>query len=99
MLSDGERPQLSDEQLAQISKEELVNKFKQLQKYTDSLKAKFEQSSRESEKKLAQLDQSKSLEIAKLKNVILMKYMASKETEANVILNFILTIFLFLKET
>ena len=84
MLSDQEMIQLTDDQLSQLSKDELALKYKQLFKYAENLKLKSDQNQKENEKKLSQLDFQKSLEIAKLKNVILVKYMNSKESEAHV---------------
>ena len=76
MSSDGEYPIfLNDEQLAKISKEDLVNNYKQLQNYIETLKTKNQQNEKE-----------KLFEIAKLKNLILMKYVSSKEQESTVIL-------------
>jgi hypothetical protein len=77
MLSDGEYPIfLNDEQLAKISKEDLVNNYKQLQNCIETLNTKRQQNEKE-----------KLFEIAKLKNLILMKYVSSKEQESTVILN------------
>lgn len=75
MLADEERPYLNEDQLALLEKDELIKHFKQLQKYTDNLQLKYQQS-----------DKVKSFEIAKLKNLILMKYVSSKEQESTVII-------------
>ncbi len=68
-----DRPRLADEQLQVLNKEELVAKWRLLNSYVDSL-----------ENKLASVESQKSLEIAKLKNIILMKYISSKQLESTV---------------
>jgi len=68
-----DRPRLADEQLEVLNKEELVAKWRLLNSYVDSL-----------ENKLASVESHKSLEIAKLKNIILMKYISSKQLESTV---------------
>lgn len=73
MLSDEERVVLTDDQLAQMSKDDLIKSYKQLQKYVDNLTAKYQQT-----------DRVKSIEIAKMKNIILMRHLATKEQESNV---------------
>jgi hypothetical protein len=67
------RPRLADEQLEVLNKEELVAKWRLLNSYVDSL-----------ENKLASVESQKSLEIAKLKNIIIMKYISSKQLESTV---------------
>lgn len=72
MISDQvTRPILSDEQLAQMTKEDLMAKYKQLDTYVNQHEAK-------SDKQLAEIQTQKSFEIAKLKNIILMKYVTGK---------------------
>ena len=73
MIPDEERSALSDDQLTQMSKDELIKSYKELQKYTDTLQVKYQQN-----------DRAKSIEIAKLKNIILMRHLSSKEQEQNV---------------
>ncbi len=67
------RPILSEDQLEALTKEELLVNWKQLNIFVDTI-----------EKKLASVESQKSLEIAKLKNIILMKYITSKKQESTV---------------
>ena len=84
MISEQERPILTDEQLVQISKDELILKWRQLERYANDLEARCEQTLQENKKKLNQIEIAKSFEIAKLKNIILTKYVSSKEQESTV---------------
>ena len=84
MISEQERPILTDEQLVLISKDDLIHKWRQLERYANDLEARCEQTIQENKKKLNQIEIAKSFEIAKLKNIILMKYVSSKEQESTV---------------
>lgn len=69
-----ERPKsMSDAQLDEMSKDELVKLFKQLDKYRLGIE--------EREKK-------NLMELTKLKNIILMNYVTTKEIELSVISNY-----------
>jgi len=71
-----ERPSLTDDELEKIDKDDLVQKWKQLEAYTKNL----EVSMKETESKL----KAKYFEITKLKNIMLMNYVSSKEIESTV---------------
>lgn len=76
---------LTNEELEKITKEDLVSKWKQLETYTKNLEVTL----KETESKL----KVKYFEITKLKNIMLMNYVSSKELESTVnrivwILNF-----------
>ena len=74
-----ERPILADDELKQISKDDLVIKWKQLDAYTNNL----EVNSKELESKL----KAKLYEVTRLKNIMLVNYVSSKELESTVNLN------------
>jgi hypothetical protein len=88
-----QQPMLTDEQLSQISKEDLVVKFQELQKFTSNLQASLEQTRNEAQKKMIRMETQKSLEIAKLKNIILNRYVASKENESELTVSTFVYIF------
>ncbi len=54
---------LNDDQLMQLSKEEIIENYKQLHSKYENLQLKYQQN-----------EKNKLFEIAKLKNLILMKY-------------------------
>ena len=62
---------MNDDQLMQLSKEELIDNYKKLHSKYENLHLKYQQN-----------EKNKSFEIAKLKNLILMKYVSSKEQES-----------------
>jgi hypothetical protein len=64
------RPILTDSELENLSKEDLKSKWNQLQDYIDSLEER---------------NKINMYELAKLKNIILMNYVSSKEFESTVI--------------
>lgn len=76
------RPVLTDLQLSEINRDELVLKWRELEQFTNQLHDQNEQNIVDAQNKLDTLNTHKSLEIAKLKNIILMKYVASKEQES-----------------
>lgn len=76
-----QQPILTEDQLNQISKEDLVLKWRELQAFTNNLQARLEQTQSEGQKKLVRLETQKSLEIAKLKNIILRKYAANNSAD------------------
>ena len=78
------RPVLTDLQLSEINRDELVLKWRELEQFTNQLHDQNEQNIVDAQNKLNTLSTHKSLEIAKLKNIILMKYVASKEQESTV---------------
>ena len=65
---------LNDDELLQLSKDDIIKHYKQLQSKYESLQLKYQQN-----------EKKQSFEIAKLKNLILMKYVSSKEQESIVI--------------
>lgn len=67
---------LNDDQLMQLSKEEIIENYKQLHSKYENLQLKYQQN-----------EKNKLFEIAKLKNLILMKYVSSKEQESIVSLS------------
>ena len=67
MIENPDRPVLSDEQLDSLSREELKLKWKQLQSYTDTLE---------------ETNKNNLYELVKMKNIILMNYVSSKEFES-----------------
>ena len=69
MIENVEKPALKDEDLDNMSREEIISSYKQLKNYTNNLE--------EREKK-------NLFELAKLKNIILMNYVSSKEFESSV---------------
>ena len=71
-----ERPILTDDEIKQISKDDLVIKWKQLDAYTNNL----EVNSKELESKL----KAKLYEVTRLKNIMLVNYVSSKELESTV---------------
>ena len=71
-----ERPTLTDDDIEKLGKDELVQKWKQLEAYTKNL----EMSAKETESKL----KAKYFEVTKLKNIMLMNYVSSKEIESTV---------------
>ena len=73
-----ERPRLSADQLALVSKEELAAQWVSLQSYADALEAKSMELEEEL-KKSRESERLKSIEILKLKNAVLMKYSINKE--------------------
>lgn len=76
------QPSLTDQQLTTITKDELILKWKDLIKFTDDQRLKFKQTLADKQAELDEINTKKSLEIAKLKNIILMKYVSSKEQES-----------------
>lgn len=80
-----QQPMLTDDQLNQISKEDLVLKWRELRTFTNNLQARLEQTQSDHQKNLVRAETIKSLEIAKLKNIILKKCVAnSKENQSTV---------------
>ncbi len=73
------RPHLTDDELKSLDKESLIEKFKLLEKYVQDLEVKLDVYKTESDKKFKELDETKSLEILKLKNLLLLKYMREQE--------------------
>ena len=71
-----EFPSLTDEELEKLTKEDLVLKWKQLENYTKNIEVNL----KETESKL----KAKYFEITKLKNIMLMNYVSSKELESTV---------------
>lgn len=63
------RPVLTDKELETMSKEDLAAKWKQLDKYTSNLEEKH---------------QTNLAELVRVKNIILMNYISSKEMESAV---------------
>lgn len=76
------QPSLTDQQLTTITKDELILKWRDLIKFTDDQRLKFKQTLADKQAELDEINTKKSLEIAKLKNIILMKYVSSKEQES-----------------
>lgn len=77
-----QKPTLTEKQLNEITKDELVLKWHELEQYTNQLQDKFDQNVLDSQIKLTALNTQKSIEIARLKNIILTKYVSSKEQES-----------------
>lgn len=64
----------SDEQLEKLDKDELIKVFKQQTLYLNQLE--------DNENKLKELNEAKAIEILKLKNVLLMKYMMKEQEQS-----------------
>lgn len=78
------QPSLTDEQLSLITNDELILKWKDLTAFANNQRLKFNQALEEKQTEFSEINVKKSLEIAKLKNIILMKYVTSKEQESTV---------------
>ena len=80
------RVNLDDSDLLRISKEDLIQKWKLQVEYLDYLEDKVKNlgnclnvENLNYEKKIKELEDSKNLEIVKLKNLLLMKYMTREQ--------------------
>lgn len=91
-----QQPMLTDDQLNQISKEDLVLKWRELQAFAIDLQARLEQTQCENQKKLVRAETQKSLEIAKLKNIILKKYVANTKENQSTVRNKFTTVLMIL---
>ena len=82
---------LNDNDFLELNKEQLIVKWKLQDKYIDNLEEKFKNLENINyEKKLKDLEDTKNLEIAKLKNLLLMKYVIREQDNQVIkkILNF-----------
>ena len=80
---------LNDNDFLELNKEQLIVKWKLQDKYIDILEEKFKNLENINyEKKLKDLEDTKNLEIAKLKNLLLMKYVI-REQDNQVIKKFL----------
>ena len=80
---------LNDNDFLELNKEQLILKWKLQDKYIDILEEKFKNLENINyEKKLKDLEDTKNLEIAKLKNLLLMKYVI-REQDNQVIKKFL----------
>jgi hypothetical protein len=73
---DAKKSLFTDEQLEQMSQKELIEEWKKMELYANSLEINL----KECESKL----KTKTHELNKLKNVILMNYVSTKELESTV---------------
>ncbi len=80
------RINLSEDEIMNLNKQEIFQKWKLQDEYLISLEEKLQNTKMEYEKKLKDLEDNKNLEICKLKNLLLMKYMI-REQEQSVINN------------
>ena len=71
-----ERPKLSADELEKIDLPTLIEKWNKLNKYVNGLES-------ENEECILKLKKTQ-IELAKLKNVLLMNYVSTKEIESNV---------------
>jgi hypothetical protein len=82
-ITDAKKVLLNDDDLNTMERDQLIEAFKSQQNYIRSLEDKFDTYKQESEKKLKDLDESKTLEILKLKNLLLVKYMMREQEQAS----------------
>jgi hypothetical protein len=75
--------ELNDEELNRMNREQLIDAFKAQQNYIQSLEENHDTLKLESEKRIKDLDELKTLEIFKLKNTLLMKYMMREQEQAS----------------
>jgi hypothetical protein len=81
------RVSLTEEDLLNLSKQDLIQKWKLQEEYVNDLEEKSNNKKLEFDKKLKDLEDCKNLEIVKLRNLLLMKYMI-REQEQSVRENF-----------
>jgi hypothetical protein len=72
------RINLSDQDFFELNKEQLIQKWKLQDKYVESLEEKLK-NLENNDKKYKDLEDSKNLEIVRLKNLLLMKYVIREQ--------------------
>ena len=76
---------ITEEELLYLNKQDLIQKWKLQDEYINILEEKSKQTNLEYEKKMKDLEDSKNnlnLEIVKLKNLLLMKYMIREQEQS-----------------
>lgn len=76
------RMNLSDQDFLELNKEQLIQKWKLQDKYIDSLEEKLK-TLENYDKKYKDLEDAKNLEISRLKNLLLMKYVIREQDNQN----------------
>lgn len=72
---------LTENDFINLNNEIFAEKWKLQNRYIDYLEAKLDSLKQDSEKRLKDLEENKSLEIVKLKNLLLMKYMIKDQEQ------------------